>query len=84
MKAESVRTGHFGEVQTGVKPEAQKKGQRQNRQPFQILVGARGFEPPTSWSQTNEFRSAMLATRRLLPGMCRSVTSAGDSCKKLY
>ena len=39
-------------TKTGVFPETQKKGQQQNCQPFKILVGARGFEPPTSWSQT--------------------------------
>ncbi len=40
------------EGRSGVVLETQKKGQPQNGQPLEILVGARGFEPPTSWSQT--------------------------------
>ena len=34
-------------------PETQKKGQPRMANPLNFLVGARGFEPPTSWSQSS-------------------------------
>ena len=52
----------------------QKKGPRKNRDPLNLLVGVRGFEPPATWPP------AKCATRLRYTPICTMVCTMGFSC----
>jgi hypothetical protein len=48
-------------------PRRQKSSANLMTEPFQIMVGAKGFEPPTSWSQTKLLARRYAKSRVYVP-----------------